>query len=269
MKEKKNIDNKKLITYILAAILIALALFFGSIAIFAEEGEQANQTDSTSYQAYGEKEESGETNTTEKPKEGQSRESAGEGKAEEGKIIENPENSDSLDSFDDTDEKNIIYSENIFEDIYRLLEQNADKIFSILAFIGTIVVGVGYKSGLLPLLRDAISKLKGSIDKVGEVSNTNNRDTGEKITEIGSSIEEISQTLAKNAEEIARIEWQFESYEQVCREREAMRVIMQNQIDMLYAIFISSALPQYQKEEIGTKIAEMREVLDSYGIKEK
>ena len=38
--------------------------------------------------------------------------------------------------------------ENIFDSIYSSLESNADKIFSILAFIGTLVVGVGYKSGL-------------------------------------------------------------------------------------------------------------------------
>ena len=159
-------------------------------------------------------------------------------------------------------------SENIFEEIYTVLEVNADKIFSILAFIGTLVVGVGYKSGLLPLLRDALSKLKGAIDNVKEDGERNNQITSDKITEISQAIEDINESLKKNSEELTRIEWQFESYEELCRERESMRTLIEGQIDMLYAIFMSSALPQYQKDEVGAKIGEMREELKSYGVKE-
>ena len=157
---------------------------------------------------------------------------------------------------------------NVFEEIYAAMEENADKIFSILAFVGTIVVGVGYKSGLLPLLRDALSRLKSSIDGVkadGEISKAL---TESKMNEIGEELSEINSAIEKNAAELARIEWQFESYEELCREREAMRTIINAQIDMLYAIFMSSALPQYQKDEIGMKIQQMREELASYENRE-
>ena len=50
----------------------------------------------------------------------------------------------------------------------------------------------------------------------------------------------------------------------ILAERESMRTILLGQVDMLYAIFMSSALPQYQKDEIGIKIQEMREELASY-----
>lgn len=159
-------------------------------------------------------------------------------------------------------------AENIFEEIYSVIELNADKIFSILAFIGTIVVSVGYKSGLLPLLRDALSKLKGAIDNVKEDGERNNQLTSDKITEISQSIDGINESLKKNSEELSRIEWQFEGYEELFRERESMKALIEGQIDMLYAIFMSSALPQYQKDEIGARIGEMREDLKSYGVKE-
>ncbi|MBO7195841.1 MAG: hypothetical protein J6V80_00730 [Clostridia bacterium] len=148
-------------------------------------------------------------------------------------------------------------TQNIFEDIYSLLEENADKIFSILAFIGTVVVSIGYKSGLLPLLSDALSKLKGSIDGVKADSDAQNALTEEKLSSIDKAVLEIS-------ESVEEMKWQCESYDELCREREKMRLIMQGQIDMLYAIFMSSALPQYQKDEIGERIAEMREELKSY-----
>lgn len=153
---------------------------------------------------------------------------------------------------------------NIFDEIYGVLEENADKVFSILAFVGTLVVGVGYKSGLLPLLRDALSKLKSAIDGVkadGEVSKAL---TESKMGEISAAIEDINTAIEKNNGELARIEWQFENYEQLMAERESMRLILAGQVDMLYAIFMSSALPQYQKDEIGTKIQQMREELASY-----
>lgn len=144
-------------------------------------------------------------------------------------------------------------SQNIFEDIYTMLEANADKIFSVLAFIGTVVVGVAYKSGLLPLLSDAFGKLKGSIDGV----KAEGAITEERLSSLTEAMNDI-------AESVADMRWQCESYEELCRERESMRLIIEGQIDMLYAIFMSSALPQYQKDEIGERISEMREELKSY-----
>ena len=153
---------------------------------------------------------------------------------------------------------------NIFDEIYRVLEENADKIFSILAFVGTLVVGVGYKSGLLPLLRDALSKLKSSIDGVKADGEQSKALTEIKMAEIGEQIKDINAAIEKNNGELARIEWQFDSYEELMAERKSMKALLVGQIDMLYAIFMSSALPQYQKDEIGTKIQEMREELASY-----
>ena len=149
------------------------------------------------------------------------------------------------------------YDSNIFDEIYGIMETNADKIFSILAFIGTLVVGIGYKSGLLPLLRDALSKLKYAIDGVkadGELSKA--------LTE--NKMNEICQVVSSNNCKLLAIEERLEGYESLQKERQTMQVILAGQIDMLYAIFMSSALPQYQKDEIGERIKAMREELASY-----
>lgn len=146
---------------------------------------------------------------------------------------------------------------NLFEEIYSLIELNADKIFSILAFIGTLVVGVGYKSGLLPLLSDALTKLKGSIDRVKEDGELSKLETGQRLNEIVEAVDCIGSDIEK-------MRWQYESYEMLCQERESMRLILEGQIDMLYAIFMTSALPQYQKDEIGERISKMREELKKY-----
>ena len=162
----------------------------------------------------------------------------------------------------DADGKNT--DKNIFEESYKLLEDNADKIFSVLAFIGTLVVGIGYKSGLLPLLREALSKLKASLDGVKAEGERNMEMTTEMFTELVDAVENINLSLRDNAEELNRIGWQFDDYQKFCKERESMRLVMLGQIDMLYAIFMSSSLPQYQKDEIGEKIGSMREELRCY-----
>ena len=146
---------------------------------------------------------------------------------------------------------------NIFENIYLQVESNADKIFSALAFLATLIVGIFYKSGLLPLLKDALSKLKGAIDKAKEAEELHSKDTNGKI-------DAITETVNQMEKQIEKIELGSRDIEKLCREREAMRTILTNQVDMLYAIFICSSLPEYQKEEIGLKIQGMREELGAY-----
>ena len=240
MKNTKYYTKTKPKVIILASVLLAMAILFGALAL-----KSSAETDDA------------EITFTES----ESAESTSEGS-------QDPPSSELTEQTNDASIPSPITSENIFDDIYRLIEANADKIFSILAFIGTLVVSIGYKSGLLPLLRDALSRLKSSIDKVKEEGENNNRNTNKRISDINSLVSEIKDTLVQNTEEISRVKWQFESYEEMCREREKMRTIMQNQIDMLYAIFMSSALPQYQKDEIGTKISKMREELCGYETQE-
>lgn len=189
-------------------------------------------------------------------------ENGGENTAEGGDYIEIPstesaENGDGVELLPENDDISGENAGNIFEEIYSAAEENADKIFSILAFIGTLVVGVGYKSGFIPLLRDALSKLKTAIDGVKADGEINNAITESKMNEICLSVENISRTLGD-------MEFHGENYSKLLAERKTIRTVLLGQIDMLYAIFMSSALPQYQKDEIGIKIQEMREELASY-----
>lgn len=153
---------------------------------------------------------------------------------------------------------------NIFEQIYAVAESNADKIFSALAFIGTLIVGAMYKSGLLPLLSDALSKFKGTLDGIKSENERYESIVGAKVSDIGTSIKSIEQSIEKTNGEIERIESELSVYETALAERESMKIILSSQIDMLYSIFMTSSLPQFEKEEIGNKISKMREELNSY-----
>ena len=155
-------------------------------------------------------------------------------------------------------------TENPFETIYLMASENADKIFSVLAFIGTLVVGIGYKSGLYPLLRDALSKLKSSIEQAKEENDKNALGVTDGMNALTEKVEDIGRELKEQSEELSRINWQFESYEALLKERAALKTILEGQIDMLYAIFMSTSLPQYQKDEIGERIAQLKQELKAY-----
>ena len=153
---------------------------------------------------------------------------------------------------------------NVFEEIYLAAEANADKIFSALAFVGTLIVGAMYKSGLLPLLTDALARFKGTLDGIKLENERYESLTGAKIADIGGAIKSIENSIDKTNRELGRIESSLACYEEALKERENMKIILSAQIDMLYSIFMSSSLPQFEKEEIGNRITRMREELNSY-----
>ena len=154
--------------------------------------------------------------------------------------------------------------ENVFAEIYSVVKANADKIFSALAFIGTLIVGAMYKSGLLPILSDALAKFKSALDAIKSENERYESIASAKISDIGNSIKGIEDSIIKTNTEIARIENELSTYEAALAERKSMKIILTSQIDMLYNIFMTSSLPQFEKEEIGKKISQMREELNSY-----
>ena len=149
----------------------------------------------------------------------------------------------------------------IFDEIYAAMLLNADKILSALAFLGTIIVSFAYKKGLLPLLGKAMTAISRSVEGIKEDGIKSAKDTEEKLSLIDSAIRDIEKKSSAAEESISGIEAHLARYEDAIAQYAAMKTVMTAQTDMLYAIFMSSALPQYQKEEVGEKILEMRKEL--------
>ena len=154
-----------------------------------------------------------------------------------------------------------VTDESIFDQIYAAVMENADKILSALAFCGTLIVGFAYKKGLLPLLGKAMNAISRSVEGIKEDGIRSAQSTEERLTDIDSTIREIRESSAVTGEAISDIEAHLARYENAMTQYSAMKSVMSAQTDMLYAVFMSSALPQYQKEEIGERIAEMRKEL--------
>ena len=75
------------------------------------------------------------------------------------------------------------------------------------------------------------------------------------------SVRECNDATARSIDEI---NVRLDGMENVTKNYEKIKFVLESQIDMLYTIFISSSLPQYQKEEVGAKINQMKEELMKY-----
>ena len=150
---------------------------------------------------------------------------------------------------------------NIFDTIYSELEKNADKLLSALAFVGSVIIALTYKRGLMPTLKNSLGALINSVNNMKEENDrgistldTTAKNISEKLestehslTELAKSLEKIETALAESATNMAKAH--------------DLRKILSSQVDMLYEIFMTSSLPQYKKDEVGEKISEMRKSL--------
>ena len=150
---------------------------------------------------------------------------------------------------------------NIFDTVYEILLENCDKILSALAFIASLILIFVYKKGLLPILKGALASLGASVSSLKDETGRINEKSSEKIELATQKLENAEQIISSLGDKLAQLEVKLESTEELKLSAQAMRTIMDSQVDMLYNIFMSSSLPAYQKEAVGTKITEMRKLL--------
>ena len=154
---------------------------------------------------------------------------------------------------------------NFFTEVYEDLSYYASEILCALTLAGSLTLAVAYKKGLLPLLEGSLVSIGNAVTKMRE----NAKESAEKNSELTASIEhklesatKVIDTLTERIEALGTaVEESLSADKDVRREKQQLRTVMAAQIDMLYDIFMSASLPQYQKDAVGERIAKMREAL--------
>lgn len=159
--------------------------------------------------------------------------------------------------------------ENVFDKIYADVSEYATEILCAMTFAGSLILAFAYKKGLLPIVKgsllsigNAVSKVK---DSVGE--------SAEKGVKLGESIEKglentktVLDGLVKKISELdTALEERLSDESERAHEAEVLRLVLLSQIEMLRDIFMSAALPQYQKDAVGERIAKMKGALEENG----
>ncbi len=258
----------KRIVYILA-VVITIATVFGSITVFADSGED-NLTRGAMYT---------ETETVEV------NEIAGENKISEvdgitgksetsvvdeitGEVAtgndptktDTPTRGDTTQSETENSENDDIVT-NSFEMVFETVKKYATEIFCALSFIGSLILAYAYKSGLLPILKSGIGAISEVVSRIKDTTERGETKTDALTNTVAERLNNTESCLDNIGNAIESLGERLDLLSEDKDERQKLRVILSAQIDMLYSIFMTSALPQYQKEEVGAKISEMREAL--------
>lgn len=150
---------------------------------------------------------------------------------------------------------------NFFEDIYNEILTHADKILSALAFAASLILAFTYKKGLLPLVKGALSSLGNSVSKLKEETENAKNTADENMKSAVAQLERAEELIFALSERLEALEHELDAAGEERAHNKDMRTIVKTQVDMLYEIFMSSSIPQYQKEAVGEKISEMKKTL--------
>ena len=148
--------------------------------------------------------------------------------------------------------------ESFFKSLFEAFEDNLSQILSALAFIGSLIIMLCYKRGLLPLVKDALAAIGAGVKKLGEKTNEMNIEAGAVTEQINGRLEDASRLLMAMEGALATLTSRLDALESERDGRKKLCAVLSAEVDMLYEIFNSAALPQYLKDRVGERIAYMK-----------
>ena len=153
---------------------------------------------------------------------------------------------------------------NPFEAFFSTVKAYATEIFCALTFVGSLLLAYAYKCGLIPLIKGGIGALSGTVSRIRESAERSEEKTAELNRVVCDRLMDAEEALDGISDRLTAMSKKLDALDGDKDERKMLRIVMAAEVDMLYSIFMTSSLPQYQKDEVGEKIAQMREALGEY-----
>lgn len=150
--------------------------------------------------------------------------------------------------------------------VYDFFSAHSAEVFSALSFLGAVLLAIFHKKGLLPSLNKAIKSLgdslKAGIDSAKEMSTNTESNLGKFMESIAPTIaklEGIPELVDKVVEENKKLEVELAKAK---NEREVLVQALKSESEMFYELFMASNLPQYQKDNVSAKKAEINHIIE-------
>lgn len=156
-------------------------------------------------------------------------------------------------------------NKSFFDVMFSGVSENLSKILSALAFIGSLIVMLCYKKGFVPLVTEGLGAIASGVKTIGEKTGELGVGTKEFANQIDERLKS-AEKLVQNAEHIFEsLDVKLAELDKAKHEREITNTVLLAEVDMLYEIFMSAALPQYLKDSVGEKTALMKAKLAGEG----
>lgn len=165
----------------------------------------------------------------------------------------------------DTSPVDNVAEESVFDLIYSFAVENADKIFSLLAFVGAILLSFAYKKGLFPFVQKTLSSLSGVIKALKEETEKSNSENSQFIENLSKKLASSEEILRSSLEKITELEAELKEAARLGDKTQEFRAVIEAEVEMIHEIFASSSLPQYEKDRAHEAYTKMKRTLDGGG----
>ena len=150
------------------------------------------------------------------------------------------------------------YGEGFFTALFSAFEENLSQILSALAFIGSLIIMLCYKRGLLPLLTDGLSAITATVKKLGEKTSELNTESAAVTEKINGRLKDAEKLLLTMETSLTSLNSRLDKLDGEREDKRKLYTVLMAEVDMLYEIFNSAALPQYLKDRVGERISDMK-----------
>ena len=231
---KNKLRFKKIFTLLLSLSLL-LSLF--ALSAFAEEsvgGDKTVQSEGDLSQKAPEKEDATDAVSPENTSTGESPEAIGNADRDDG---------------------------NFFTSLFEDLKANLSEILSALSLICSIILMFVYKSGFIPMVKDGVIALSSRVKSIGEETDKMSKDSSEVKELLKSSLRGTSEKLSEMESDLFSLSEKLSDLESLKAKADAEAGVLSLEVEMLYELFMSSSLPQYEKDRVGEMIRSMKSKL--------
>ena len=143
-----------------------------------------------------------------------------------------------------------------------MIISGADEIFSAIACALSFALMLIYKKGMMPTLEGGVRSLAAGVKGIGEKASEIKSTTDSFAADIRDRLTAAERTLEALADGLGKLTAALDEREKNSYSADDLTTVMLAEIDMLYEIFNSAELPQYIKDRVGERIAEMKKTLE-------
>ena len=143
---------------------------------------------------------------------------------------------------------------NFFEKLYEAVRDYISEILCVLAFGGSFLIAVLYKKGLLPLLKSALSAINATVGKIKEATEKGANADAEKTAKITGALDKAYGLIEAQNKTLDAVEKRLDALSADKTERDRLKLILECEVELLYDIFMSSGLPEYQKDAVAKRL---------------
>ncbi len=154
---------------------------------------------------------------------------------------------------------------NGFTELYNLAMSHLSEILSFAAFIGSLLCAIIYKSGLLPMVDRGLVSLKNVTQKIKESTDRAEYESRESLDNIAGKILTLEGALDGIQTALLSLNERMESISGKEAYQAKIDTLLEGELDMLYDIFMSSALPEYEKARVGERVSRLKKELENEG----